>query len=524
MAKQSLHELQQLGDKMFQDHWPVATLWQTIADHFYPERADFTVTRNVGQELADNLVDSYPLLVRRDLGNSFSAMLRDGDWFKLGVNTEVDHSGQMWLDSRSKHLRKLMYTRSANFVRSTKEGDHDYAAFGQCAITVERNRRADGLLFRCWHLRDVAWFDDENGHIGGVCRKWKPTQRQIVDFFKDKAAKTVTDQVLKEPFKEVNVRHLVIPAEMYRDDEILDKEFKWVSIYIDITNSHIMEVTPMRHLMYVIPRFQTVSGSPYAYSPATVIALPDARCLQAMTHTLLEAGERYARPPIIATQKVIRGDVNLSPDGITWVDDEYDEKLGAALRTLPQDRGGFPIGAEMRQRVVETLSSAFFLDKLSLPDVRDMTAYEVSERMKQFRRENLPLFSPIEAEYNGALCETAFEVAMQSGFLGSEYDIPESLEDADVEFRFESPLTQSQEEEKVTRFGQVSNLLAQAAEYDPGVVANIDFDRAVRDAAVGAGAPASWLKDPEVVQQGRAVAKAQELAESGALDGLTDAA
>ena len=519
MAKQDINELKQLADRVFKQHWPVMTLWQTLADHFYPERADFTQTRNVGQELADSLVDSYPLLVRRDLGNSFSAMLRDGDWFKIGVTDEVDHEGQMWLDSRSVHLKRIMYQRQANFVRATKEGDHDYATFGQCVITVETNRKYDGMLFRCWHMRDVAWFDDENGQVGGVVRKWKPTQRQLVDFFKDKASKQVKEDVNKTPFKEVDVRHMVIPAEMYRDDELVNKEFKWVSIYIDVTNEHIMEITPMRYMMYVVPRFQTISGSPYAYSPATVIALPDARCLQAMTHTLLEAGERYARPPIIATQKVIRGDVNLRPDGITWVDDEYDEKMGAALRTLPQDRGGFPIGADMREGIVEVLNSAFFLNKMTLPDVnRDMTAYEVSERMKQFRRENLPLFAPIEAEYNGALCEAAFEVAMQAGFLGSEYDIPESLAESDVQFKFESPLSQTQEEEKVARFGQVSGLLAQAAEYDPGVVANVDFDVALRDAVIGSGAPATWLADPEQVQQGRIAAKTQELAESGVLD------
>jgi hypothetical protein len=43
---------------------------------------------------------------------------------------------------------------------------------------------------------------------------------------------------------------------------------------------------------YRIPRWQTVSGSQYSYSPATVAALPDARLIQAMTFTLLEAGEK----------------------------------------------------------------------------------------------------------------------------------------------------------------------------------------------------------------------------------------
>jgi hypothetical protein len=40
---------------------------------------------------------------------------------------------------------------------------------------VELNKLANGLLYRCWHLRDMAWQENEEGKIGFVARKWKPT-------------------------------------------------------------------------------------------------------------------------------------------------------------------------------------------------------------------------------------------------------------------------------------------------------------------------------------------------------------
>jgi hypothetical protein len=55
------------------------------------------------------------------------------------------------------------------------------------------------------------------------------------------------------------------------------------------------------HLMklYVPPKKIIVRRvDPFGLSPAS-ISLPDARTLQAMKHTLLEAGERYVRPPIV---------------------------------------------------------------------------------------------------------------------------------------------------------------------------------------------------------------------------------
>lgn len=512
--KLTVADLKSVVDQSFKTHSVVKSLWQTLSEHFYPERADFTVTHNVGQELADNLVDSYPILVRRDLGNSLSAMLRDGNWFDVTINGNPDHSGAMWLQWATQRLRQLIKDRVSNFIRATKEGDHDYVTFGNAVLSVEVNRKMDGLLYRCWHLRDCAWWDDENGQVGGVVRKWKPTRRQLVDFFgKDKVHPDIVKDLHNNNFKMVDIVHLNIPSRMYGDEEI-EARFPWVSIYLDVENEHLIEVVGQRSRQYVVPRFHTIPGSPYAYSPATVVGLPDARCLQAMTHTLLEAGERYARPPIIATQKVVRGDVDLAPDGITWVDKEYDEKLGAALRPLSQDRGGFPIGLEMRNNIVEILSSAFYRDKLTiLPDVnRDVTAYEYSERMKQYRRENLPLFSPIESEYNGQLCELSFDLAMDAGFLGSPYDIPESLRGGDVVFKFQSPLTVSEEEEKITRFSIINKMLGEAVAYDPNIGMNIDFDEALRDAASGAGTPEKWFTSPEQVEQGRQAAMMQQIA------------
>jgi hypothetical protein len=523
LAKKTVEECIALCRRMFEKQSVILPLWQTLAENFYPERADFTMQRSIGDELADTLVDSYPILVRRDLGNSIAAMMRDGEWFTMGLRGESpDQAGKEWLQWSTGRLRDFMYDRRSGFVRACKEADHDYVTFGQPVLSVERNRNADGLLYRTWHLRDCAWFDDETGQIAGVARKWRPEYHQLVrEFGQDKIHPQILQEMKTGPkamFNEADIRHLVIPADMYGDEK-LQERFKYVSLYIDVKNTHLIEEVGLNYHYYVIPRFQTVAGSPYAYSPATVAGLPDARTLQAMTHTILEAGERMVRPPIVATSKVIRGDVDLNPDGITWVDDEYDERLGAALRPLTQDRNGFPIGLEMRQNIVDILGSAFYLNKINLPETsHEMTAYEVQERMKQFRRENMPLFSPIEAEYNGQLCELSFQIALNSGFLGSPYDIPKSLRGADVEFQFESPISQADEEKKANLFAQVSQLVAGAAQFDEATVMNIDFDTALRDAISGVGAPQTWLKRIEEVAQGR-----QAIAMQSAMQGAMEA-
>ena len=502
--------------KQFEWQAPVKSLWQTLADNFYPERADFTVTRNAGDEIADQLLSSYPVMMRRDLCNSFSSMLRDGDWFNITVDGEADHAGKTWLEWASRRQKKFMYHPSANFVRATREGDHDYGTFGSLVMSVEPNRRYDGILFRTWHQRDCCWWEDENGMVCGVARQWKPMLMQVEAFFGRKAMHPkMIEQLDGEngQLKEADIYHIQIPTEQYGNEK--GAERRYALIFVDVANKHIIEEVFVDRKHYAVPRFQTIAGHPYAYSPAAITALPDSRMLQAMTHTLMEAGERYARPPLVSPGgRVLQGDVDLGPDGITYYDSEYDERLGQVLRPMTQDRGGFPIGLELRDSIVDVLASAWYINKITLPEPnRDMTAYEVQERMKQYRRENLPLFSPIEAEYNGQICEMAFDLGMQMNMFGSVEDIPESLRERDVVFKFESPLTESEEERKMQHFHQTADMLAKVAEVDPGLSQNVNFDEAFRDAITGMGAPEKWLFPVEQVQEGRKVMAEQMAAQ-----------
>jgi hypothetical protein len=505
------------GDHLFTKRQPLLSLWQEMADNFYVERADFTVSRSLGYEFADHLMTSFPLMARRDLGNSFSAMLRRDQWFKLRAkqeNREDSTPAKEWLEWATGVQYRAMYDRNSLFIKATKEGDHDYAAFGQCVISVRLNRLQNGLLYRNWHLRDVVWCEDEEGKVNTIHRNWKPCCRDLARLFPKTVAQQVRDRLEKEPYHEVNCRHIVIPSDSY--------EGKWktpyVSIYLDCENDTILEETGQWTKEYVIPRWQTVSGSQYAYSPATVAALPDARLIQMMTRVLLEAGEKATNPPMVAVQEAIRGDVAIYAGGITWVDAQYDERLGEVLRPLSQDKTGIPTGLNMRDDIKMTIVDAFYLNKLNLPEIAGATAYEISQRVQEYIRQALPIFAPMESDYNGALCEETFDLLMRNGAFGPADNIPDEIRGADVEFRFESPLNAAIEKEKGQHFQEAATLLASAMQIDPTVQVDLDVREAFRDAVSGIGAPAKWLRDEKeadaMLEEQKQVQQAQALAQT----------
>lgn len=505
------------GDNLFAKRGSLLSLWQTVAENFYPERADFTTTRTLGEEFASGLYSSYPIIVRRELGNSFSPMLRgrDKEWFRVTVDREdlIDQAGRQWLEFATEVMRRAMYDRVTQFVRATKEADQDYASFGQCVISQEVNWRKTALLYRCHHLRDMAWCEAEDGSIAERHLKLKPTAQWLAKTFgKDKVHQKVRDALGAKgnPYQEFNCRRIILPSEDYDYSGASRTRFPWISIYIDVDNQVVIEEKPSLTPVFVIPRWQTVSGSQYAYSPAVVAGLPDARLLQSMTLTLLEAGEMAVRPPLIAVQEAVSGGVKLFAGGITAVDAAYDERLGEVLRPLYQDKNGLPFGVELAQSKEQMLAQAFFLDKLRALPQKELTAYEASVWTKEWIRQAVPLFEPMEDEYNAALCEQTFTELMAVNAFGAAADIPQSLRRAEVQFKFESPLSQAIERQKGQQFIEAKSMVEQAMEVDPSAAAMIDFRTALRDALTGMRTPAKWIRSEQEVERHAEEIKAQQ--------------
>jgi hypothetical protein len=230
--------------------------------------------------------------------------------------------------------------------------------------------------------------------------------------------------------------------------------------------------------------------------------------LQQMTLTLMEAGQKAVDPPMLAVGDAIQGGVNLFAGGITYVDAEYDEKTGEALRPLPIDKTGFQWGDAREAKVRELIQEAFYLNQIQLPELKgDMTAFETQKRVEEYIRRALPLFEPMETEYNGALCDKTFDLLLRNGAFGDGWNMPPALGGQKVRFTFESPLQAAQTRANSQAFMQTAQLLQTAAGLDPMVVHDVDFDRAFRDAAEGAGAPAAWFLDENVAAQKKAEAQ-----------------
>jgi hypothetical protein len=501
-------EVIRIGDAAFAKKATVDSLWQEIALNFYPERADFTTKRNEGDEFSDHLFSSYPSLARRELGNMLSEFLRPEKFFAIHVDDEeIDESDEArrFLEMLTEIQWRAMMDPVAQFITATGQTDHDFAAFGNGVLWFGKNVAGDALLFRNYHLRDNVWSENAEGKIDCNHRKWCPTARQLKHYFPKTISRSVQKACEKDPDKTFPCRHIVLPSRLYDYKSKGGKAFPFVSLYVECETETVLEETGLTYFPYVIPRWQTVSGSVFASSMATAILLPDGRTLQVMMRTLREAGENYVNPPLIAVTDAIRGDIALYPGGVTTADIEYDERLGEVLRPITKDRGGFPIGIDLAAALKEDIRQGFFLDKIQLPEVtRAMTATEVRRRIQEHIRAAAPISKPIQQTYNNPLCEGVFELLLSEGVFPLDV-MPESLADKDIKFKFRSPLDELAEQNEAEIYlDNRDRILAPAMQFDPSLAEIVDLHVATRDALRASGWKAKWFKPKEAVDEKRA--------------------
>lgn len=523
-------ELLKQGDALFTKKMPLNSLHQEICDNFYPERADFTVIRYLGNEFAANLTTSYPVLVRRELGSLISGMIRptEMDWFATSVSRDdrIDKSGREWLERATQTQKRAMYDRVTNLIRSTKETDQDFVTIGNGVLQLTHNRRRNALLYHNRHVRDCAWCENVEGKVDVFHRKWSAAFRDIEALFKNnpdaKLSPKITDA--KDKYANGDIRHIIIPSEDY-DTGTGDgpgKRYRtpFVSIFVDVQNQEVIVEEPSLTFQYIVPRWQTVSGNQYGFSPCTVAGLPDARLIQQMMLTFLEAGQKAVNPPLVATEDVIKSGVNLYEGGITYVDRDYDEKQGASLRVLEHDYSGIPVGERIQEFIQGQLKTAFYLDKISGPlplDKKEMTAFEVGQHVQNYVRNALPLFEPLEMDYNGALCDMSFDLLMAHGAFGSRFDMPQSLRGQDIQFKFKSTLHDTVEKQRGPTFAQASAMISQAMALDPAARNVVKLVPSIKWALEGLGYPEKLVNSDDDINAAlqasqKQAAQAQNLA------------
>lgn len=500
-----------LGNHLFTKRGPKDSLDQEIAWQFCPDLAEFTSPLQLGEDWAADRMDSFPEMVSRELVNQVGANLRpEGTpWFKQSTGDDeldADEAVAQFNEYITRTVRRELYRPNTGFVGATTEADRFYVNFGQAVISCEEAPGTrDHLFFRNYHIKDCVWLDNQLGNVDHLHRKSKMSARAMKRMFReDRLHESILRAAQKEPNREFEVRFITMPTDEYEDftadeasksDRSGGRRLPFVVCAIDVENCRVIKDGGLVAFNYIVPRWMRLTSTQYAFSPATMTALADGRMAQMLSQILLESGEKAIDPPMVGKQDVVIGEPNIAAGGISWVDVDHEAKLTDALDVLKID-ADMRVGFQMRLDLREMLTKAFFIDKLALPEsTKEMTAFETARRIEEHVRNLLPIFTPIQVEYNARILDTAFEFLRNMKKIDFSR-MPEQLSNVDTSWQFQTPLQEAQSRILVEQFLESCNVLAVGQQAGATSIP-IHVDKALRDAIRGVGGPAIWRKTQE---------------------------
>ena len=444
--------------------------WQDLAEVLLPRRADFTLQRSEGEKRTREIYDGTPQLARRGLSAALDGLIKPktSRWFHIRADDDDlndDDTVKAWLEAVEDRMWNTIYARSARFIQRSGEVDDDLVTFGTGVLFTGENRRLEGLTFRSHHLRDTLIAESGDGVVDTVLIDMRLTARQAAGLWgADALSKKVREALTKDRGKERDEEFLFVQAVTPREDldprRLDDRKLPFAHLVLEVESESEVEASGFHELPFAVPRWDTVSGELYGRSPG-MLALPDARTLQAMDKTLLTAGQKAADPPVWALDDGVTSPVRTFPGGITYIDGEAARALGRPPMG-PLDLGkNIPLGREMQRDRREMVFAAFFRNVLQLPvGAPQMTATEVLERKEEFLRTMGPVFGRLESDYIGVVAERVFGIEQRAGRLPEP---PEALAGRQVRFEFASPLDRARRAIEAAGLSRAMEVLAPLA-------------------------------------------------------------
>jgi hypothetical protein len=506
-------------------------LWQELADILHPDRGNFVTPLIPGQETASVIYDGTPMQARRGLATAIDGLLKPqtSQWFWMRAGEDEDDDTEEekgWFEAVADRMRKAIYSSSAGFIPQSGAVDNDLATFGIGYLWVAENKARNGLAFRSIPIGDAAIDEDADGRIDTFSVERRLTARQARQKWGEDLGPKVME-ALRATDPKARDKVFTFVQQIYpradRDTRKRDSgNLPFASCTVCKEDEHIVEETGFHEFPVMAPRWEVVPGHVYPRSPG-MMALPDARTLQAMGHTLLVGGQRAVDPPVWAVDDGVLSAVRSFPGGLTIVDAETVRQTnGRPMGTL--DMGAnIPVGREMQDDYRRQVEAAFFRNVFNLPvDGRQMTATEILERKEEFLRTIGPTLGQLEHDYIGAMVTRVFGIMLRAGQFPEP---PESLQGRDVRFEFMSPVQQAKRQIEAAGLARGFEFMAPIIELDPTVADNFDGDAVARDMPDAFGWRQKWLRpiaERDALRESRqqAQAGAGALAEGGAAAGI----
>lgn len=519
------HQLVRLYEqaKTLRGNWE--SHWIEIAERVFPSMVNpLSNTRTSGGDKNTNkMLDAGAAKGLERFASAMESLLtpRGSRWHRLKASDKSLMRSlrvQRYFDEVTDCLFQYRYSTKANYASNQYESYMSMGAFGtgQYRIEPPRERGQRGLRYGPAPLADIFYFEDYQGRITTMIRRFRFSAAKAVAMF---GIEKLPKEIVTEYEKAIGTRserddfefiQVVQPNANREPDRADYRGMAFISEYVAVNAKHIVEVGGYRTWPIPINRYVTAPGEVYGRSPA-MLALPAIKTLNAEKAILLKQGHRAVDPIVLAHDDGIVDVFDFTPGSIV------PGGVNAQGQRLIQEFGNtarVDVGLELMALERRDIDDIFLVTLFQiLTDNPQMTATEVIERVREKGALLAPTAGRQQSEAQGPQIEREIDLLAEQGLLPEMP--PELIEAAgEYEVEYENPLSRMQKAEEVTGLTRTLAIVLPYVEAtgDPSPLMRFNMDRAVPDIAWVNAVPARWQNsDEELAAIKQAVAQQNQM-------------
>lgn len=425
---------------------------------------------------------------------------------------DANDEEKLWFDEVTRRMFRFFTGAKSLFKTTISEALLSDTAMGTSIVYI------GGELGKMPHYQAVpitkCWIDEaENGVVDTVYRevsfpRWKALRKYpglIPELEEQRDNK-------RDLSSEEQFLHVVEPRYRGRDGET-----DFIDVMMHVNTRRVVRAGVYKSFPYGVSRFMKVAGSVYGYSPG-IKAVPLALGINRLEQMRRLRAEYDALPPVVDfTGGEAVGALDLRAGARNMVDPElYRAWSTDPIRPIPLPGNGISLDQAI-ERFERKIQYTFYVDWMTAGEHPAETATAVLDRREVRFKGMSSITSRKEVEMMTPIGVRSFEILERAGFLPPA---PESLRGREIKFEYRSPISLAQRQSDIEALGKTVDFTTAVAQIKPEVVANIDWNEAVRHAARGYGIPLRLIKSPQAVDAEigaaqQAAALSQQLEQAG---------
>lgn len=449
-------------------------------------------------------------------GGMTSPSIRWFDMIFRQIALNEDQEASKWLQEA---VDTIYYElQDSNFNLEINEYYQDICGFATAFLTLEEadgpKNEWNGLNFTAIPLKEGYFETDHRGRVLRFYRKLQWTAAQIISRFGDQVPQKVLDLEEKGSTDKMDCLFVIFP----RHNRIIPTGQKQSPSRRPIAYRYMLlddgEELGKEGSYYEMPayvgRWRTTSESIWGNGPAH-IGLADILEINEVRKVMKGAGEKALDPPILAEERSIFSDLDLSAASLNIV------RSIEGIKPLPFE-GSLPWTDDTVSRLQEAIREYFFTDKLVLPapQATPMSATEFQRRYEELNRFMGPTTGRIINDTLDPTISRAFRMLARAGKIPEP---PQSVIEANAGFDilYLGSMSRAQRIDEAASIERWMGSAAAMGEVFPESLDVVDAEEAMRHTGRNLNVPAAIIRDKDAVKKAREEREARQAAMAEAL-------